>query len=196
MDRTSILNAKIAENPIDPLAFGGPIGECPVLGFGIGAGHFVLLAAFPINKPAEDERAIAGRGATIHYLSPKINVSVHLHYPVHAAWEEQTFPGTTFQVRKYMIDCLTMNLAQCMHELTEEINCEADIWPSVGQIEQFAHQLLILVVVHWRRVPPFTQFDVGILESMGVLTGAHSVIPASVNKSTIYFCCETKTDIP
>ena len=55
-----------AENPVDPLAFRGPIGESPVLGFGTGSGHFVLFTILPIDKTAKDKGAIPSGGAMIH----------------------------------------------------------------------------------------------------------------------------------
>ena len=99
MDRARILDAKVVENPIDPLAFRGPIGESPVLGFGTGVGHFVVLAALPTDKTAKDKRAIPSGGATIHNRPGEIYICVYLHSPVRAAWEKQALPRAAFQVR-------------------------------------------------------------------------------------------------
>ena len=60
VDQAAILDTNLAQYPMDPLAFKGPISKGPIFRLGARMGHFVLLVARLADKSAEDKRAVPG----------------------------------------------------------------------------------------------------------------------------------------
>ena len=150
MNQAGILDAKLAEYPTDPLTFRGPIRKNAILGFCTRAGHFVLFAALASDKAAENECTVSGRGSVVNHRPDKISIGVDLDGQIRASRKQQTFPGAALQVRENPIGRLTMDLMWRMHKLAEKIHSKTDIWPSVRKVQELAHQLLVLMMVHRR----------------------------------------------
>ena len=150
MNRAGILDAKLTEYPIDRLTFRGAIGESAILSFCTREGHFVLLAALPTDKDAEEECTIYGRGLAINHQLGEISIGADLDGQIRALRKQQNFCGAALHVCENLIGRVTMDLMWRMHKLAEEIQDKIDIWSSLRKVQELAHQLLVLMMVHWR----------------------------------------------